>query len=277
MQTGVKQNSKNESLIKTEVLMAKFSNFAYTNIRKLKNGSLVLKKESCGVWEYFQPEDIREDLRCKVFCVVNNQTKEIAIVFRGSEPFPSFDVEGIVRDWGISDFNMVIGKLPLQFLDFYNYVKTVKSSTDYKIYMTGHSLGGSIVQLLCALDENKDISAYTYNAYGIKHLLEILEKQGFCINSCFDNINNFSVSVDLVSNHNEHIGNVYVIKYDKNFIQTILCILSELPKILHDIPFKIVKSIKYYINIVNLFFVKINGHLMNNFIHGFKYEKYQNN
>lgn len=277
MQTGIKQDKQYEILNKTEVLMAKLSNFAYTNIRKLKNGSLVLKKESCGTWEYFQPNDISQDLKCKVFCVVNNETKELVIVFRGSEPLPSFDLEGIVSDWGISDFNMVVGKLPLKFLDFYNYVKTVKNNTDYKIYMTGHSLGGSIVQLLCALDENKDISAYTYNAYGIRHLLEILEKEGFCISSDFNNINNFSVSVDLVSNHNKHVGNIYIIKYDKSFIQTILCILSELPKILYDVPFKIIKSIKYYISIVNLFFVKINGHLMNNFIHGFKYEKYQDN
>jgi len=121
---------------------------------------------------------------------------------------------------------------------------------------------------------NKQVAGYTYNAFGVKHLLPNLEKEGYSINSEFNNINNFSMSADLVSNHNEHIGNVFVVKYEKKFIQTIFAIISELPKVMTDIPFKIKKSIKYYINRVNWFFIKINGHLMNNFTNEFEYEEY---
>lgn len=262
-----------------EVLMAKFSNLAYKNIRKYKNGQKLFKESELLAWEYFQPDNITESIKCKIFTAQNNRTKQIAIVVKGSEPLPSFDLESIVNDWGVSDFNLVVGKLPMQFLDFHNYVKIIKENTpnDYKIYMTGHSLGGSIVQLLCSLDENKEIETYTYNAYGVKHLLPNLKKEGYSINSEIENINNFSMSADLVSNHNEHIGNVFVVKYEKNFVQTIFSIISELPKIMTDIPFKIIKSIKYYIRTVKWFFIKINGHLMNNFTNEFTYQKYDKN
>ena len=139
--------------------------------------------------------------------------------------------------------------------------------------MTGHSLGGSIVQLLCTLEENKHIQGYTYNAYGIKHLIPALEKEGFILNKTFDNISNFSVETDLVSNHNEHIGKVFVVKYQKSFIKTITSILKESPKMLVNVPSKIKRSIKYYFYILKLFFVKIDGHLMNNFTGDFQYEE----
>lgn len=259
-----------------ELLMAKFSNLAYKNIRKYKNGQALFKNKDLSGWKYFQPDNIQEDIKCKIFTAINNQTEEVVIVLKGSEPFPSFDVEGIVNDWCVADLGLVIGKVPKQFYEACQYIQSVKQfiPNGFKVFMTGHSLGGSVVQLLCAITENKQIEAYTYNAYGVKHLLPNLEKEGFLISSKFDNINNFSTSVDLVSNHNEHIGNVFVVKYEKNFIQTIFAIISELPKVITDIPFKIKKTIKYYISTVNWFFIKINGHLMNNFTEEFKYEKY---
>lgn len=265
------QNLSNAN--KTEVLMAKLSNLAYKNIRKYKNTQKLFKSSS---WEYFQPDNISEDLKSKIFTAVNNTSKEVVVVFKGSEPIPSFDIESIVNDWCVSDIKLVIGRIPKQFYDAYNYLNSVKSSTppDFKIFITGHSLGGSIVQLLCSLIENEQVTGYTFNPYGVKHLLPLLLQEGYSVNSGFSNINNFSIDVDLVSNQNEHIGNVFVIKYEKTFLSTLLSIISELPKILTDIPFKIIKSVKYYFNTVKWFFIKINGHLMNNFIDEFKYEKY---
>lgn len=262
-----------------EVLMAKLSNFAYKNIRKYKNGQKLFKNKDLSTWEYFQPDNIAGGVRSKIFTALNNETKEVVIVFKGSEPIPSFDIEGIVNDWCVSDLNLVVGKIPKQFYDAYNYMQAVKPliPADFEIFMTGHSLGGSLVQLLCSLDENKHVVGYTYNAFGVKHLLSNLKNEGYLINSGVMNINNFSMSADLVSNHNEHIGNVFVVKYEKNFVQTIFSIISELPKIMTDIPFKIIKSVKYYINTVKWFFIKINGHLMNNFTSEFKYEIYDEN
>lgn len=277
MQTKIKLSDKKDISDKTEVLMAKFSNLAYKNIRKYKNEQKLFKEKELLNWEYFQPDNISEELKCKIFTAINNQNKQVVIVVRGSEPLPSFDLESLVNDWGVSDFNLVVGKLPMQFLDFYNYIKVIKTFApeNYQIYITGHSLGGSIIQLLCSLEENKHIIAYTYNAYGVKHLLQGLGTKGFSLCSDFNHINNFSVNVDLVSSHSEHIGNVFIIKYKKGLIQTIFCILSELPKVMIDIPFKIKKTIKYYFNTVKWFFIKINGHLMNNFINEFEYEEYQ--
>lgn len=275
----IKQQKKISTFDKIEVLMAKFSDLAYKNIRKYKNGQKLFKENELSNWEYFQPDNISEELKCKIFTAINNQSKQVVIVVRGSEPLPSFDLESLINDWGISDFNLVVGKLPMQFMDFYNYIKKIKTFApdDYQIYITGHSLGGSIIQLLCSLEENKHIIAYTYNAYGVKHLLQGLENKGFLLCSDFSHINNFSVNVDLVSNHNEHIGNVFVLKYEKGFIKTIFCIISELPKVMTDIPFKIKKTIKYYFNTIKWFFIKINGHLMNNFTNEFEYEEYNQN
>ncbi len=275
----IEQNQHISESSHLEILMAKLSNFAYKNIRKYKSGQKLFKKDTLMAWEYFQPSNISNELTSKIFTAINNETKEIVIVFKGSEPLPSFDLESIVNDWCVSDLNLVIGRIPKQFYDAYNYLQSVKPSipADFKIYMTGHSLGGSLVQLLCSLDENKHVAGYTYNAFGVKHLLSNLENEGYSINSEFKNINNFSMSADLVSNHNEHIGNVFVVKYEKNFIQTIFAIISELPKVMTDIPFKVKKSIKYYINRINWFFIKINGHLMNNFTNEFTYEKYDKN
>lgn len=263
----------------TEILMAKFSNLAYKKIRKNKNGQKLFKKSELTNWEYFQPDNISEELKSKIFTAVNNISKEVAVVFKGSEPIPSFDIESIVNDWCVSDINLIIGRIPKQFYEAYNYLNSIKNSSpsDFKIFITGHSLGGSIVQLLCSLVENEHVTGYTFNAYGVKHLLPLLEKKGYSINTHFTNINNFSIDVDLVSNQNEHIGNVFVVKYAKSFLKTVFSIISELPKILTDIPFKIIKSIKYYFNTVKWFFIKINGHLMNNFTSEFKYEKYQQN
>lgn len=258
-----------------ELLMAKFSDIAYKSIRKFKNSQKLFKEASLINWECLIIENIPSELKDKVFTALNKETKEAVIVFKGSEPMPSFDLQNIVNDWWVADLSMVIGKIPKQFHDTHAYLQTVKENIPdgFNVYMTGHSLGGSITQLLCAIAENKSINAYTYNAYGVKHLLPNLESGGFEISSDFSNISNFSVSADLVSTQNEHIGNVYVVKYDKNFVQTIFAIISELPKVLTDIPFKIKKSIKYYFKAINWAFAKINGHLMNNFINGFKYEK----
>jgi|GEM_PF-6446384 len=269
---------------KIELLMAKFSNLAYKNIRKFKDGTSLFKNRELQDWKYVQLKDAHIDMKNKAFLAVNNKSQEIVIVFKGSEPLPSFDLENIVNDWWIADLNLVVGVIPKQFYDSLDFLNTVKKYIDqngfkdnYKVYMTGHSLGGSVVQLLCSFEENSFINGYTYNAYGVKHLLKTLENKGVNINQNFSNINNFSVSADLVSNQNEHIGNIYVVKYNKNFVQTLVAIVFELPKVLVDIPYKIKKSIKYYLNCVKWTFIKINGHLMNNFISEFNYEKYNNN
>ena len=264
---------------KLEFLMANFSNLAYKNLRRFKNRQKLFKYKNLSAWEYFQPDNIPNRIKLKSFTAINNETKEIVIIFKGSEPIPSFDLEGIVNDWCIADINLVIGKIPKEFYDAYDYVNSIKDvvSGDFKIFMTGHSLGGSLVQLLCALKENNHITGYTFNPFGVKHLIPLLEKEGFGVSSDFVNINNFSIDIDLVSNHNKHIGKVFVVKYKKTFLKTIYCIISELPKILTDIPFKIVKSIKYYFNTIKWFFIKINGHLMNNFTSEFNYEEYSEN
>ena len=258
-----------------ELLMAKFCNLSYKNIRKFKNSDVLFKEADLKDWKVIDIDDSHREFQDKAFVAINYAIRETVVVFKGSEPVPSFDLENIVNDWGVADFNLVIGKLPKQFYDSYNYLQAVKRSVPdgFKIYMTGHSLGGSITELLCALEENKNITAYTFNAYGVKHLIPSLENKGFKISSDFDNINNYSVSADLVSNHNEHIGNVFVVKYNKNFIQTVSAIISETPKVMTDIPYKIKKSVKYYFVLINKSFVKVNGHLMNNFVNGFEYEE----
>lgn len=71
-----------------------------------------------------------------------------------------------------ADKQMLEGQVPNQF----NSAKDFMESLDgYNIEsITGHSLGGSLAQLIGALDEYKDIDVNTFNPYGVEHLLDNL-------------------------------------------------------------------------------------------------------
>lgn len=260
-----------------QILMARLSDFAYYNFYALKCGNPIFKDKSLDNWYFYQLSEITESIKHSVFSVINDEEKKIIIVFKGSEP-SIFDVQKFISDWCISDLRMLIGQLPLSFFDYLQYVAQVKSDfKDYKLYMTGHSLGGSIAQLIASVSYNYDIKTYTFNAFGAKHLLKCLEKENLEISNSQKNITNFIVNTDLIAKKNNHIGLVYQIKYKKTLLNSFISILKELPKIFVNLPYKITNSLKYYFKSADFILKKIDSHLMNNFTNSFEYEILEKN
>lgn len=255
-----------------QLFMAGLADYAYAYSPNFKVGKKIYEN-----WSYFQPDNISEDVKCSAFCAVNEQKKEIVIIFKGSEPSP-FDVPKFISDWCISDIRMLFGKTPLNFTDFIDYVSKIKSCfPEYKYFMSGHSLGGSIAQLIAVLECNKDIETYTFNAFGAEPLLKNIENENILINSSPDNIKNFIVDMDLVSERNKHIGSIYLIKYEKNLLKSILSIITEIPKVFSNFPYKVKSSVKSYFKFLDMAIKKIDAHLMNNFKNGFEYKSIDNN
>ncbi len=124
---------------------------------------------------------------------------KIAISFRGTEN--SFqDI--------INDAQMGFNQLPNQYVDAQNFYEKVKKDFPYqKIIFTGHSLGGSLAQLMSNETGNE---AVTFNAYGIGDLVKGHVRENL-------NIRNYGNVDDTVFNLNlrNQLGKSYIIGYGK--------------------------------------------------------------
>lgn len=102
------------------------------------------------------------------YAAVIRDGNEIVIAYRGSDD---------VKDWTGSNKDMfILRQRPQQTQNALNSVDIVKSiireNPEYagcKITVVGHSLGGSLAQIVAVL---KGVKAVTFNAYGTKHLLQ---------------------------------------------------------------------------------------------------------
>jgi hypothetical protein len=124
----------------------------------------------------------------------DNATGEIVIANRGTEMLTS-------QDWS-SNFQMAVNQLPDQYLfaeQFLDQVVDAYSNAGVSITITGHSLGGSLAQLLAA---ETGLSATTFNAYGTKDLVpDLNSRYGLNIdpNATYNNITNHQTMLDGVS------------------------------------------------------------------------------
>lgn len=101
----------------------------------------------------------------------------------------------------ISDMQMVKGEIPFQYYDAIKLYGQIKNLfPDYKIKVTGHSLGGSLAELVASTD--KDAQAITFDAFGVKPIIDRDD------NSLQDNGNcrNYVTQDSLVSNVTPHVG-----------------------------------------------------------------------
>lgn len=114
--------------------------------------------------------------------------KHFTIAMRGTELNDIGDMS--------DDGNMYFGKkLPNQYVDAQKfYEKVRKDFPDQEIIFTGHSLGGSLAQLM---SNKTGHEAVTFNAYGVADLLQ-------------GNINDtgFNTNID------NQLGNTYIISND---------------------------------------------------------------
>jgi len=142
----------------------------------------------------------------------NSCTKEVVLVNRGTEPTDVRDLR--------SDAQMLLDQVPTQFASaesFYGRVRNLILNPNpanqlqgATLSITGHSLGGSLTQLLIARHANEQfggvgVSGQTFNALGVRHLLNNPE-----INRSQTDyaITNWVVPSDIVGNLANHVGSV---------------------------------------------------------------------
>lgn len=127
---------------------------------------------------------------------------KVVIAMRGTDE--------ILKDFIKEDIgHLAIKKLPNQYADALKfYEKVRKEFPNQEIIFTGHSLGGSLAQLI---SNKTGHSAVTFNAYGVRDIL-----QGNVRNN-LENIRNYGNINDSTFNINldNQLGNTYVIGYDK--------------------------------------------------------------
>lgn len=124
---------------------------------------------------------------------VNQETHQVVLVNRGTEPSSGSDV--------YSDLQMGIGHLPDQFAsadELFKQAGDIAASfgqSSGNVFITGHSLGGSLSELLAAKYADIGVQAETYNPYGVGNLLPQLGITG----GTFNNIVNQVTEGDPVS------------------------------------------------------------------------------
>ena len=123
--------------------------------------------------------------------------ENVIIAYRGTDE---------LKDLAESDRQMFLGNLPKQAWDAVSvYMKVRQQFPNAKIYLTGHSLGGSLAQIVGALF---DVNTVTFNAYGTKDLI----KPNYTIYP--DKITNY-VNLDdykvMIDNTENQIGTCYSI------------------------------------------------------------------
>ena len=124
---------------------------------------------------------------------------DIVIAFRGTQVLDGGDIN--------SDIKMYFAVMPSQAknaLELYDVVKA--KYPNRKIYLTGHSLGGSLAQIVAGY--NKDVCAVTFNPYGTK---QILKKTGTSYTSIVVNYCN-PADVFATYNADNNIGICYEVE-----------------------------------------------------------------
>ena len=127
---------------------------------------------------------------------------KVVIAMRGTDDF--------VNDFVKEDIgHLAMKKLPNQYVDAQKfYEKVRKDFPNQEIIFTGHSLGGSLAQLMSNKTGHETV---TFNAYGVRDIL-----QGN-VRDNLDNIRNYGNVDDSTYNLNlrNQLGKTYVIGYGK--------------------------------------------------------------
>ena len=126
--------------------------------------------------------------------------KNIIIAYRGTDKLFDHD--------GKNDIDMAKSKIPAQAIDairIYDKVKREHPNSD--IVVTGHSLGGSLAEIVSGIRGNL---AVTFNAYGVGDMFR--NKNALKENNVINYVNEYD-AVSMVNGQN-HIGEIYALFND---------------------------------------------------------------
>ena len=144
--------------------------------------------------------DFAENKNTGFYADVLSDGKNIIIAYRGTES--GQDIR--------NDVAMAKSKIPAQTTDalkIYDKVKREHPNAD--IVVTGHSLGGSLAEIVSGIRGNL---AVTFNAYGIRDMFR--ERNVLKENNVVNYVNEYD-AVSMVNGQN-HIGEIYAVSNDCN-------------------------------------------------------------
>ena len=126
---------------------------------------------------------------------------QVVIAIRGTEITDTGDIK--------NDIQMASKNLPSQYVDAKEFYNKIKSDfPNQKIGCTGHSLGGSLAQLL---GNETGSETVTFNAYGVGNLIPKEDIKNSNIRN-YGNVNDTTFCMNL----DNQLGQSYMIGYGKN-------------------------------------------------------------
>ena len=140
----------------------------------------------------------RENSNNGFYADVLTNGKDIIIVYKGTTFRP------LLPD-ARNDIAMARSRIPAQAADAISlYDKIKRENPDKNITVTGHSLGGSLAEIVGAV---RGANAVTFNAYGVRDMF----KNGTRLNE--RNITNYVNELDSIAviNGENHLGSIYVV------------------------------------------------------------------
>lgn len=143
----------------------------------------------------YKPVSKLEDPETGLRVVAYQKKNDIIVAYCGTNDEKDF----------VSDAQMAMNEVPEQYEKANQfYLDTVAKNPNASVILTGHSLGGSLAQLVAS--RHKETSAVTFNAFGIKSILD--NPKTHAKDYFQDNKNSFNYIImgDPVSNSTKHVG-----------------------------------------------------------------------
>ena len=150
----------------------------------ISDGDAIEKNSETGFWG-------------KVY--VNDESKQLIVGFCATNS---------ISDFGTDDAQMIKAEVPEQYEDalaLYNKYATDEKYSDYEIILTGHSMGGSLTQLVASTEGVKVDKAIAFNPFGTYNI-QNNENDNYTFVNNDDKIYNYINEYDIVGCATRHVG-----------------------------------------------------------------------